>query len=85
MQRFTVDLKKFLGLAVPNQYCPAVTKQIFGWLWSKILGPETSNLHDPYINNKYRYKEKNCNFTIDRDHSYKKYGNKGGHVHLQIF
>ena len=26
VQRFRVDLNTFLGLAVPNQYCPAVKK-----------------------------------------------------------
>ena len=25
------------------------------------------------------------NFTVNRDYSYKKLGNKGGHLHLQIF
>ena len=29
-----------------------------------------------------QHKEKNCNFTVNRDHSYKKLGNKGGHLHL---
>ena len=34
MQGFRVDLKTFLGLARPNQYCQychAVTKLILGW------------------------------------------------------
>ena len=31
MQRFRVDLKTFLDLAMPIQCCPAVTKQIFSW------------------------------------------------------
>ena len=30
MQWFRVGLKTFLGFAVPNQYCPVVTKQIMG-------------------------------------------------------
>ena len=31
-----VDLKTFLGLAMPNQYCPAITEKIFGWFLGKI-------------------------------------------------
>jgi len=31
MQRFRVDLKTFLGLAMPNQYCHAITKLILDW------------------------------------------------------
>jgi len=45
MQRFRVDLKTFLGLAMPNQCCYAVKKLIFGWF---VRGKETSNLNDPY-------------------------------------
>ena len=30
MQRFSIDLKTFLGLAMPNQCCHAVKKLIFG-------------------------------------------------------
>ena len=29
--------------------CGAVTKKIFSWFLGDILGPETPNLHDPYI------------------------------------
>ena len=49
MQRFRVDLKTFLGLAMPNQCCHAFTKQIFGWLVGGIFGQETPNFHDPYL------------------------------------
>ena len=33
MQRFRVDLKTFLGLAMPNQCCHAITKLILGWFF----------------------------------------------------
>ena len=49
MQRFRVDLKAFLGLAMPNQYCHGVTKLILGWFVGGIFGQETPNLNDPYI------------------------------------
>ena len=48
MQRFRVDLNTFLGLAMPNQCCHAVTKLIFGWFLGGIFGQETPNLNDPY-------------------------------------
>ena len=48
MQRFRVDLKTFLGLAMPNQCCHAV-KLIFGGFVGGIFGQETPNLIDPYI------------------------------------
>ena len=48
MQRFRVDLKTFLGLAMPNQCCHAVTKKIFGWFVGEIYGQESPNLHNPY-------------------------------------
>jgi len=49
MQRFRVDLKIFLGLAMPNLYCHVVTKLILGWFVGGIFGQVTSNLNDPYI------------------------------------
>ena len=49
MQRFRVDLKIFLGLAMPNQYCHGVTKLMLGWFVGGIFGQETPNLNDPYI------------------------------------
>jgi len=49
MQRFRVDLKTFLGLAMPNQCVYAVRKQIFGGVLVGIFGQETPNLTDPYI------------------------------------
>ena len=36
---FIVDLKTFIGLALPNQ----------SWFWGDILGQEILNLHDLYI------------------------------------
>ena len=48
MQRFRVDLKTFLGLAMPNQCFHAVRKLIFGRFLGGIFGQETSNLIDPY-------------------------------------
>ena len=43
MQRFRVDLKTSLGLAMPNQYSQTVRKQISSWFWEIILGqnPQT--------------------------------------------
>ena len=55
MQRFRVNLKIFLGLAMPNQCCHVVIKLIFGWLAGDIFRQETPNLYDPY-NNKYNEK-----------------------------
>ena len=40
MKRFRVDLKTFLGLAMSNQCCHAVTKLILGWFVGGIL-PQT--------------------------------------------
>jgi len=44
-----VDLKPFLDLGIPNQFCLDVTRQILSWFWGDILGQEIPNLHDPYI------------------------------------
>jgi len=42
-----VDIKTFLGLAMPNQSCHKVNiKLVF---WGDILGQEIPNLHDTYI------------------------------------
>ena len=49
MQRFRVDMKTFLGLAMPNQYCHVVRKLILGWFVGEVFGQETPNLNDPYI------------------------------------
>ena len=46
MQRFRVDLKTFLGLAI---YCHVVTKLILGWFVGGIFGQETPILNDPHI------------------------------------
>ena len=48
MQRFRVDLKTFLGLAMPNQYSQTVRKQISNWFWGDNFGPKSPNFHDPY-------------------------------------
>ena len=45
MQRFTVDLKTFLGLAMPNQCSMLSESKYLGG----IFGQETPNLNDPYI------------------------------------
>jgi len=51
MQRFRVDMKTFLGLALPNQCCHAVTKLhvILGWFVGGIFRQKIPNLNDPYI------------------------------------
>jgi len=41
MQRFRIDLKTFLGLAMPNQSCQ---KLIFDGFMGMIFGQETPNL-----------------------------------------
>jgi len=43
MQRFRVDLKTFLGLAMPNQCFCAVKKFIFGGFLGGIFGQEIPN------------------------------------------
>ena len=68
MQRFRVDLKTFLGLAMPSQCCHAVTKWIFGWFVGG-FGQEMPNLNDPY--DIYKYKEKFA-ILVNRDHVNKK-------------
>ena len=49
MQRFRVDPKTFLGLAMPNQCCHMVTKLILSWFVGGIFWQETLNLNDPYM------------------------------------
>jgi len=49
MQKFRVDLKTFLGLAMPNQCCHVIIKLILGWLVGVIFRQETPNLNDPNI------------------------------------
>ena len=49
MEVFRIDLKTFLGLAMPNQYSQTVRKQISSWFWGDNFGPKSPNLHDPYI------------------------------------
>ena len=53
MEGFRIDLKTFLGLAMPNQCSQIVRKWISGWFWGDNLGPKSPNLHDPYT--KYYY------------------------------
>jgi len=48
MPKFRVDLKTFLGLAMPKQCCPVATKLALGWFVGGIFGQETQNLIDPY-------------------------------------
>jgi len=40
MQMFRVDLKTFLGFAMPNQCCHAITKLILGWFAGGIFEQE---------------------------------------------
>jgi len=49
MQWLRVDLKTFLGLAMPNQYSQTVRKQMSSWFCDDNFGPKSPNLHDPYI------------------------------------
>ena len=41
MQWFRVDLKTFLGLAMPNQYSQTARKQISSWFWGDNFGPKS--------------------------------------------
>jgi len=43
MEGFRINLKSFLSLAMPNQYCLTVRKQILSWFWSNLLGLKTPN------------------------------------------
>ena len=49
MQWFRVDLKTFLGLAMPNQCFQTVRKEISSWFWGDNFGPKSPYLTDPYI------------------------------------
>jgi len=44
LEGFRVNLKTFLGLAMPNQCCQTVVKEMWGWFWGGIF---RQNL-DPY-------------------------------------
>jgi len=46
MQSFRVDLKTFMGLAMPNQCYHAIIKLILGWFAGRIFGQETPSLND---------------------------------------
>ena len=50
MERFRIDLKTFLGLAMPNQCSQTVRKQISSWFLGDNLEPKsiysTTVLHD---------------------------------------
>ena len=48
MEEFRIDLKKFLGLAMPNQYSQTVRKYISSW-FGVILGLKSPNLHAPRL------------------------------------
>ena len=49
MEGFMIDLKTFLGLAMPNQYSQTVRKLISSWFWDDNFRPKSPNLYDPYI------------------------------------
>ena len=49
MQRFRVNLKTFLGLAMPHQCCHAIRKQIFGGFLGGIFGQETQTFLIPTV------------------------------------
>jgi len=38
---FRVNLKIFLSLTMPNQYCQTVVKEMWGWFWGDIFGQKT--------------------------------------------
>ena len=47
MQRFIVDLKTFLGLSVPKQYCSTVKSNYLTGLWVRFKDQKIPTLHDP--------------------------------------
>jgi len=49
MQRFRVDLKTFLGLAMPNQCRHTITKLILGWFVGGLFGQKNPNLDDSHM------------------------------------
>ena len=49
MQQFRVDLKTFLGLAMPNQSSQLSESKHQAGFWGDDIGPNSPNLHDPYI------------------------------------
>ena len=48
MQRFRVDLKTFLGLAIPNHCSHAVKNIYLAGLYVGFLSKKPPNLNDPY-------------------------------------
>ena len=48
MEKFRIDLKPFLGLAMLNQYCLTVIKNI-KLVWSNIFDLEFPDLYDFYV------------------------------------
>jgi len=66
MQRFRVDLKTSLGLAVLNQYSKTVRKQISSWFWGDNFGAKSPNLHDPYVLLYYMMQLCDCLCHINR-------------------
>ena len=50
VEGFGIDLKTFLGLAMPNQYSPKLSESKYhAGFWGDNFGPKSPNLHDPYI------------------------------------
>ena len=47
MQQFRVDMKTFLGLAMPNEYSQTVRKQISSWFWGDNFGPKSQTFMIP--------------------------------------
>ena len=45
-----IDLKTVLSWSKPNQCCQSVITEIVGWFLGDILGQETPNIRDPYLN-----------------------------------
>ena len=49
VQRFRVDLKAFLGLSMPNQYCPAIKSKCLAGLWVRFYGQKHQTSWSLYI------------------------------------
>ena len=45
VEGFRINLKTFLGLAMPNQYSQTLRKLISSWFWGDNFGPKSPNLH----------------------------------------
>ena len=60
MQRFRVDLKTSLDLAMPNQCSQTVRKQIPSWFWGDNFGPKSQTFMIPIYSTAVLYDYEKC-------------------------